>query len=73
MPKIPFDQGYKEAALGGEVPPPFPLCFGEPFSCCAVVSKGQIVKSWNHRLDFHKILLFCQKIVQTLPPSVVLY
>ena len=36
-------------------------------------SKGQIVKSWNHRLNFHKILLFCQKIVQTLPPSVVLY
>ena len=36
-------------------------------------SKGQIVKSWNHRLNFHKILLFCPKIVQTLPPSVVLY
>ena len=53
--------------------PLFRLCSGEPFSCCAVVSKGQIVKSWNHRLDFHKILLFCQKIVQTLPPSDVLY
>ena len=46
---------------------------GHLFSCCAVIFKGQIVKSWNHRLDFHKILLFCPKIVQTLPPSVVLY
>ena len=46
---------------------------GGLFSCCAVISKGKIVKSWNHRADFHKILLFCQKIVQTLPPSDVLY
>ena len=53
--------------------PPFPLCSGAPFSCCTVISKGKIVKSWNHRLNFHKILLFCQKIVQTLPPSDVLY
>ena len=46
---------------------------GGLFSCCTVISKGKIVKSWNHRLDFHKILLFCPKIVQTLPPSDVLY
>lgn len=53
--------------------PSFSSLLRGAFSCCAVVSKGQIVKSWNHRLDFHKILLFCQKIVQTLPPSDVLY